>query len=110
MNIIRDPSTLEKSGVYVAPSGFHTRPVQPAKEGILEGDLPGRYAGLALAGPPPRQMKDIIFTTGYAKGEFPSGPGFWDKGGAVRYTLWDPVSSAEVYQWHSGKGGQGEGY
>jgi len=81
-----------------------------ASEGALEGELRGNYAGLALSPAPPRLLKDVLLTTNYAQGHFPSDESFWDKGGAVRYRLYDPVSDTEVFQWHSARGAQGQGF
>lgn len=107
MNIVLAASALGTAAALMAPTGFDERPVHPAKAQPMSD---GPHAGIALSSPPPRLLKDVLLTTGYAKGRFAPTDAFWDKGGAVKYKLYDPVADTDVYQWHSGHGAAGEGF
>ena len=105
MNIYRDSSSYANGPEYMAPRGYSQRPAHFALQ-----DRPGAQAGIVLSGPPPRQLKDVLFTPAYAQGRMIPREGFWDKGANIRHSLFDPVSSAEVFQWHTSRGAQGEGF
>ena len=67
-------------------------------------------AGAVLSSPPPFRVKDIINTTQYARGEYGVSSSGVEKGATRLHELQSPVTGQKVFQFGSGKGGQGEGF